>query len=112
MFSKDDPAGCVAIRAFSRNTCEMKRLYVRPDYRRSGIGRQLAHTAINAAREMGYEAIYLDTLPTMAAAVALYKSLGFREISSYYDSPIPSTRFMKLDLTRLPRSGYRPRYTT
>jgi ribosomal protein S18 acetylase RimI-like enzyme len=88
----------VAIRPFSTNTCEMKRLYVRTEYRGIGIGRQLVRTAISAAREIGYEAIYLDTLPPMTAAIALYESLGFREIPPYYDSPIARTQFMKLDL--------------
>jgi ribosomal protein S18 acetylase RimI-like enzyme len=95
---KDEPAGCVAIRPFSTNTCELKRLYVRAANRGNGIARQLAHTAINAAREIGYGAIYLDTLPPMTAAIALYESLGFQEILPYYDSPIPGSRFMKLDL--------------
>lgn len=95
---KDEPAGCVALRPFSTNTCEMKRLYVRTEYRGRRIGRQLVRTAISAAREIGYEAIYLDTLPPMTAAIALYESFGFREIPPYYDSPIASTQFMKLDL--------------
>jgi len=95
---KDEPAGCVAIRPFSTNTCELKRLYVRKEYRGTRIGHQLARTAINAAREIGYEAIYLDTLPPMTAAIALYESLGFREILPYYDSPISGSRFMTLDL--------------
>jgi len=94
----NEPAGCVAIRPLSMSTCEMKRLYVRGKYRGSRIGRQLARMAINAAREIGYEAIYLDTLPPMTAAIVLYESLGFRDIPPYYNSPIASTRFMKLDL--------------
>jgi ribosomal protein S18 acetylase RimI-like enzyme len=68
---KDEPAGCVAIRPLRTGTCEMKRLYVRAQYRGYGIARHLAHMAINAAREIGYEAIYLDTLPQMTAAIAL-----------------------------------------
>ncbi len=92
------PAGCVAIRRLESDTCEMKRLYVRPYYRGTGIGRRLAQAAIDAARAIGYRAIYLDTLPTMTTAAGLYGSLGFREIPPYYDSPIQGTRFMKLDL--------------
>ncbi|MGA8570273.1 MAG: GNAT family N-acetyltransferase [Candidatus Binataceae bacterium] len=98
LFFENHPAGCVAIRRLGANACEMKRLYIRPDYRGKGIGRQLAETAVSAARRIGYEAIYLDTLPTMSAAVELYGSLGFQEILAYYDSPIPGTRFMRLDL--------------
>lgn len=94
------PAGCVGIRRFSEGVCEMKRLYVDPDARGRGLGRQLALQAIKAAQELGYRRILLDTLPMMRIAVKLYRELGFTEAPAYYPTPIEGTIFLTLDLSQ------------
>ncbi|KAI7198648.1 hypothetical protein KC343_g9568 [Hortaea werneckii] len=78
--------------------CEMKRLYVDPNQRGSGLGRLLAERVVCEASRMGYQRMRLDTLPSMLSARALYKALGFREIEPYYRTPIDGTIFMELEL--------------
>jgi len=91
-------AGCVAIRRIDDEICEMKRLYVRPVHRGSGLGRRLIHAIIEQAREIGYVKMRLDTMPKMNSAQALYESFGFRDIPAYRYNPEPGARFLELAL--------------
>jgi GNAT superfamily N-acetyltransferase len=96
-------AGCGAFRAAAEvdyaNACEMKRLFVRPAFRRCGLGRLLAQRLMDEARRSGYSAMLLDTLDDMEAARGLYGTLGFNEIAPYYFNPIAGAHYLKADLT-------------
>lgn len=92
------PAGCIGIRPTTDGVCEMKRLYVEPELRGNGVGRELALAAIKAAKALGYRKMMLDTLPAMRIAVKLYRELGFKEAPAYYPTPIEGTMFLALDL--------------
>jgi putative acetyltransferase len=95
-------AGCCALRPLDTadypNACEMKRLYVRPGFRRTGIGRQLVEAILDCARMAGYACVLLDTLDDMESARALYQDLGFEEIAPYYHNPIKGAHYLKANL--------------
>ena len=91
-------AGCVALRRLDQSTLEMKRLYVRPSARGTGLGKLLVEAAISTARQNGYAELRLDTLASMASAQKLYGALGFVEIPPYGNSFLPGTRFYSLPL--------------
>jgi ribosomal protein S18 acetylase RimI-like enzyme len=91
-------AGFVALRRIDDEICEMKRLYVRPLYRGQNLGRALAEHVIGEARKRGYKRMRLDTLPSMTAAMDLYRQLGFVEIAPYRFNPVEGSKFMELTL--------------
>ena len=95
----DAGAGAVGLKDRGEGVCEMKRLYVRPDFHGKGLGRQLAVALINEARRRGYARMVLDTLPRLDAAIALYRNLGFVDTQKYYDNPEEGVLYMALDLT-------------
>jgi ribosomal protein S18 acetylase RimI-like enzyme len=97
-FEAGQAVGCVGLRGLDDETCEMKRLYLRPGFRGRGAGRWLAMAIIDEACKIGYKKMRLDTLPSMREAIALYESLGFKRIEPYYDNPVPGAIFMQLKL--------------
>lgn len=91
-------AGCIALRRLSETACEMKRLYVRPEFRDQGLARRLTGLIISEAKKIGYRYMLLDTLPGLESAIKLYESMGFYRIPPYNDSPVDKTVFMRLDM--------------
>jgi ribosomal protein S18 acetylase RimI-like enzyme len=94
-----DVAGVVAVKPLDEDgVCEMKRLYVRPDYRRQGVGYALARAVIDVAEDLGYDVMRLDTVASMTAARSLYRSLGFERRDAYYHNPLPGAVYMEKSL--------------
>jgi putative acetyltransferase len=91
-------AGSIALRRHDAHSCEMKRLYLRPEFLRQGFGKLMAKHIIQDARQIGYERILLDTLPSMQAAQGIYEKLGFRETTAYVFNPVEGVRYMELPL--------------
>lgn len=92
------PAGCVGLRRMDKWNCEMKRLYVRPQYRDKRIGGKLVQQVIDDAKTIGYSHMLLDTFSFLDSAIRMYRALGFYEIERYNDNPIDGCIYMKLDL--------------
>ena len=90
--------GIAAVRDLGDGVCELKRMYVKPEHRQSGIGKRLCEESIGVAKGLGYRAMRLDTLKRMTAATRLYESLGFRPIPPYTVNPLPDALFYELDL--------------
>ncbi len=93
-------AGCVALRRYDDTRAELKRLFIRTEFRGLGMSKKLVQHVINDAKEVGYKQILLDTLNTMKPAISLYQSFGFKEIESYYENPLEGATYFSLDLTK------------
>jgi putative acetyltransferase len=94
----EDYIGCVACRLKAAGICEMKRLYVKDDFKQAGIGRLLVKEIIAIAKQEGYKKMILDTLERLNPALKLYYSMGFKEIAPYYSNPLQGVVFMELSL--------------
>jgi len=91
-------AGCVGVRPLDDRRCEMKRLYVRPEFQGLKLGRRLAEAIVGVATEMGYQVMQLDTLRRLSAAIHLYRSMGFVPTEAYYDNPLEQVVYLSLPL--------------
>lgn len=98
VYWEDELAGCVGLKKVDEKSAEIKRLYVKPDFRGHRIGDEMVQRIITDARESGYRHLLLDTLPFLKTAIAMYKRLGFYEIPSYNGSPMENLVYMKYDL--------------
>lgn len=95
----DEVAGCIALTKMKdEGACEMKRLYVRPQFRKNKIGRILVEDLLTSARERNYRIMRLDTFEKLQPAVQLYKHFGFKNISAYYNNPLPGVVYMEKEL--------------
>lgn len=97
-FYDDKIAGCIGLKKIDDEICEMKRLYVRPEFRGKHIGNVLAKKVIDEAKKIGYKSMVLDTFPFLTSAIKMYKKMGFYEIEQYNDSPMKDAVYLRLDL--------------
>ncbi|NWF88521.1 MAG: GNAT family N-acetyltransferase [Ignavibacteriaceae bacterium] len=95
---ENKPIGCVALRKLEKDICEMKRLYVKPEMRGIGLGKQLVQKIIDEALKIGYVKMRLDTVPKMKEAIDLYHKIGFKEVEPYRENPIEGALYMEKDL--------------
>ena len=100
-FLANQSVGCIALRKISEEICEMKRLYVKREYRGFGIGRELVNILIKEAKHLDYKFMRLDTIPSLEKAQKLYESFGFYDIEPYVYNPTEGARFMELDLNSI-----------
>jgi putative acetyltransferase len=98
VFIEGQPAATAAFRPLGNDSCEAKRLYVHPAYRRRGIAAALLAKLVEEARHCGYRSLYGDTLPTMVSALELYRAMGFVEVGPYCESPTPNAIYLRLRL--------------
>ena len=93
------PVGCIALQPLPEaGTCEIERLYVDPEYRKSGIGDALVKALLQEAKELDYTLMKLDTLERLQAAIKLYQKFGFETVNAYYDNPLPGVVYMQKEL--------------
>lgn len=98
IYCEEELAGCIGLRRMDEQFCEMKRLYIRPQFRGKKLGYILVEKIITEAKKIGYSHMLLDTLPFLHSAIHMYKKFGFYEIESYNDSPMNNSIYMRLDL--------------
>ena len=98
LYVDDKLAGCVGIRKLDKEKCELKRMYVKPAFRGQQLGELLLERIMGDAKRIGYEYMYLDTLPFLKTAIKMYRRYGFEEIERYNDSPVDDTIFMRIKL--------------
>jgi GNAT superfamily N-acetyltransferase len=97
-WSEDTVAGTIALRRLNDRAGEVKRLYLRPEFRGRGLGRRLIDEVVNRARQFGYQVLYADTLPVMRDALSLYAKMGFENVDAYSSQPTPGAVFLRLRL--------------
>jgi putative acetyltransferase len=97
-FQKDEPAGTIALRRLNDKSGEVKRLYLRPEFRGYGLGRRLLSEVIQQAQGFQYDCLYADTLPSMMEALSLYQRVGFERVEAYSNTPTPNAIYLRLKL--------------
>lgn len=97
-YCNGEAAGCIGLKRIDETNCEMKRLYVRPQFRGKQIGKLLVQRIIIDAKEIGYSTMLLDTLPFLESAIRMYENYGFYTIDCYNNSPMSTSIYMRLDL--------------